>query len=310
MAAAAALDAVCYGRAVCTLCNFLSFNLLTGGSALFGTHPWHWNLSQGLPATLGTAVPLVALGAKAAAGRSPRLLVLAAVYVFAHSLPAHKEFRFLLPVLPLLHAYAGVALLGLWTGGGGGGAGAAKKADDVSTAAAPAGRRRRGLVVALLAANVPAALYLSVWHQAGPHAAVAYLGAQAEGRRAAGRPPPSIAFLTPCHSTPLTSHLHVATDYVPSTFTLDCSPENRVDGRTTESDAFEADPLAFVRGGGAKPAGAIDYVVAFDDAAGALEPWLAKKGFRLAESFFHSHVNGDRDREGAMGDLQVWGREV
>lgn len=42
--------------------NFFVFNLLQGGSELYGAHPWHWNLSCGVPTVLTTLLPLVLIG--------------------------------------------------------------------------------------------------------------------------------------------------------------------------------------------------------------------------------------------------------
>lgn len=42
--------------------QFLRFNLLAGASAQYGAHPWHWNLSQGLPAVAASLLPLLAGG--------------------------------------------------------------------------------------------------------------------------------------------------------------------------------------------------------------------------------------------------------
>jgi hypothetical protein len=39
------------------------FNLLQGGAALYGTHPWHWYITQGLPAVLGPTYILAIWGA-------------------------------------------------------------------------------------------------------------------------------------------------------------------------------------------------------------------------------------------------------
>ena len=41
--------------------EFARFNLLNSGSAQYGAHPWHWNLTQGLPTVAATLLPL-ALG--------------------------------------------------------------------------------------------------------------------------------------------------------------------------------------------------------------------------------------------------------
>jgi len=42
--------------------NFFAFNLLQGGSDLYGAHPWHWNLSCGVPTVLTTLLPLLLVG--------------------------------------------------------------------------------------------------------------------------------------------------------------------------------------------------------------------------------------------------------
>lgn len=57
--AAGALDRAFYGRWVLVPWEFLKFNVLSGGAAQYGSHPWHWYLSQGLPAMLATLLPLV-----------------------------------------------------------------------------------------------------------------------------------------------------------------------------------------------------------------------------------------------------------
>jgi phosphatidylinositol glycan class B len=43
--------------------QFLRFNLVEGGSGKYGSHPWHWNFSAGLPALLSTLLPPCILGA-------------------------------------------------------------------------------------------------------------------------------------------------------------------------------------------------------------------------------------------------------
>lgn len=43
--------------------RFLCFNLLEGGSAAYGAHPWHWNFTAGLPAVEASMLPLALAGA-------------------------------------------------------------------------------------------------------------------------------------------------------------------------------------------------------------------------------------------------------
>lgn len=62
LAGVAAWDRVWYGRWVFVPWNFFAFNLLAGGSQQYGAHPWHWNVSCGLPTLLASLLPLAALG--------------------------------------------------------------------------------------------------------------------------------------------------------------------------------------------------------------------------------------------------------
>ena len=204
---AAVGDRLGYGAWTLPAWNFVRFNVLEGGSAVFGAHPWHWHFSQGIPAVLGAHLPLVIRGVAIAQHAVPpsiaprSLLWLALWYTVALSVPAHKEFRFLLPLLPLLHVYAGYALAIFVAGGekNGGdraslqnremGVSAALSPDSgVSTATGPSAttsspdhggppieaakiassgsrRRARAALIYLGLLNVPAALYLSLVHQ-------------------------------------------------------------------------------------------------------------------------------------------------
>ena len=95
--------------------EFLCFNLLSGQSSIYGSHPWHWNFSQGFPAVAATLLPLLLLGMGLSHDR--RLAALAGLSLAVYSLPAHKEFRFLLPALQLAMPYCGIALDWLWQQG-------------------------------------------------------------------------------------------------------------------------------------------------------------------------------------------------
>lgn len=62
LGAVGVVDRYGYGRWVIVPLEFFKFNLLEGKSALYGTHSWHWNLTQGLPAVLLTFLPVFMLG--------------------------------------------------------------------------------------------------------------------------------------------------------------------------------------------------------------------------------------------------------
>ena len=175
------VDRLCYGRWLFAAARFVQFNLLTGGSAYYGTHPWHWYLSAALPAALGAHAPLVLLGLWRARGRWARAPAWAvATALGALSLAPHKELRFVLPLFhPLLLGYAGSALH-----------------------AAPPSQRRwwiRGLIIF----NALPIIYLSAWHQSAPIA----LMAEARAELGAGRLG-HLDLLTRCHQTPAYVQLH------------------------------------------------------------------------------------------------------
>lgn len=220
------------------------------------------------------------------------LLTCRAVY---HSTSPHKEFRFLLPVLPIAHAYAGQAVsafLAARDDSGKASRPATRSTDtaipiteiatkekaagtsvlrktektresaSATTAASSRGtlgnrKRLRVLIAgALTVLHVPAAIYLSVWHQSGALSAVdavalripdLVLAKQAEGdpRGRAGKERESqgdigdgdgvydgdggkvvvaVHFLMPCHATPLHSHLHFRGLEI-ALWSLDCSPK-------------------------------------------------------------------------------------
>ncbi|CAM9832073.1 unnamed protein product [Ectocarpus sp. 13 AM-2016] len=370
------LDSKLYGTATLVPLNFLRFNVLEGKSRIFGEQPWHWNFSQGLPAVLGAALPAAlwglwrpsgeGVGGGAGSGDRRRLGWLALWFVAYHSTSPHKEFRFLLPVLPIAHAYAGQAV-------------SAFLATPATTAGPPVASIRQGLppqrrrqrrlgtaiAVALFVLHVPAAVYLSVWHQGGALAAVdavaekvpavvaskmAAAAAAGDGGEAGGAPrlgkggddgdaPVEVAvhFLMPCHSAPLHSHLHFRGSEgglwsgKPSLWSLDCSPKNRELPGGSESDKFQADPLAFLQSTyGLLVSGeeqdedhddeATTAFVSPPDLAVMYDTHLARPGVaeylsgRLGlvptEVLFHAHVNGDADSDDTHRNVHVLERGV
>ncbi|GAB1607086.1 GPI mannosyltransferase 3-like, partial [Argonauta hians] len=139
-----------YGRYVLVPLNFFHFNVVSGLAAHYGTHPTHWYLTQGLPVVMAThLLPFGAGvaevvrewwrwrsgGGGGGGGRGkgcsrPRhvwvrqrqrrrrrhcaaemcLLGVILWSVFVYSLLGHKEFRFVMPLLPLAMHFCGVYL--------------------------------------------------------------------------------------------------------------------------------------------------------------------------------------------------------
>lgn len=112
LALGVAADSWFYGHLTWSGANFVRVNVLQHFDALYGAYPRYWYLVDGLPAVCGPALPLVALGASKLATRRERALLggVVAANVAALSAAAHKEHRFLLPLVPLLSILAGRGL--------------------------------------------------------------------------------------------------------------------------------------------------------------------------------------------------------
>ena len=263
--------------------NFFKFNVNEGGSAAYGTHPWHWYLTQGFPAVATVFAPLAALGCVSGTLKGARAwepFAVAGYCVLGHSLAAHKEFRFLMPALPPTLAAAGGALAA-W-----------------QTEPKTAWRTRRAVALVLLT-QIPAAAYLSWWHQSGTVAAVRHVAAlAAAGETRAG----GVFFATPCHQHPFHTHAHLPSRVpVPMSF-LECPPasaEGRGEHEPDEADRFFADPETFLdhRFGSVGDDGAPSHVVVFDGTSrdAGMRRWLEKWDFEVQKRLFHAHFAVDRE---------------
>ncbi|GAB4815394.1 hypothetical protein N2152v2_002440 [Parachlorella kessleri] len=228
-------DRLGYGRWVFVPWEFLRFNLLSGQSAAYGSHPWHWNFSQGFPAVAATLLPLLLLGVGLSHDR--RLAALAGLSLAVYSLPAHKEFRFLLPALQLAMPYSGVALLWLWhqgqpqgrslnSGGNGEGAPTSAFRSQPNTgrgARATKGQRQWGWqragVAAVLALTAAVQVAMAAYFSLVQHRGLLQVPQEIRGMWELHPSNTSALFLTQCHATPWYSHVHAP---IPMRF-MDCS---------------------------------------------------------------------------------------
>jgi len=196
VAVGALVDRTGYGHWVLTPVRFLRFNVLENLSVFYGTHPWHWYATQGVPLVAGTLLWPAAVGVSAGRGvPAVRWLAGLAVWaVAAYSLLAHKEFRFIHPVVPLVAVLGGVGIAHLATAGRSAGP------------RRPAWwRRPRAVLTAVAATQLPLAAYLGLVHQRGVVDVAHWL----RHRPAATAAQPwSAAFLMPCHSTPWQAFVH------------------------------------------------------------------------------------------------------
>ncbi|KAL5412286.1 hypothetical protein PMIN03_004347 [Paraphaeosphaeria minitans] len=206
--------------------RFLYFNIVQSLAVFYGTNRPDYYLTEGLPLLLTTALPFALVGLWHGLSGKPspqsghsrdaeaqtllsRLAWTSLLVTAFLSLIAHKEVRFLYPILPFLHVLA---------------------AKPLATFFPPhTSISRKALLVFLLTTNLLIAGYTSQVHQRGVIDVLAHLRHEHEARNypAAGtgavtRPTNSTtAFLMPCHSTPWRSHLVHASL---SAWALTCEP--------------------------------------------------------------------------------------
>ncbi|CAL2033524.1 unnamed protein product [Caenorhabditis brenneri] len=207
------IDSWAYGKPTIPLWNFLQFNVVQGGSALFGVHPWHWYIVSGIPAVLTVQTIPIIVGLLGPNIFRPSLLPFFATtfYIAVHSLLPHKEQRFLLPIIPLMCIYAGGAFQNLkkWRG---------------------------SALAAMIAVNIGVTIFTSRYHQVGPFTAPRRI--MEEWRGPHGKL--SVAALMPCYSLPGHAFWH---DQLDTLRLLDCSPDLeqlRLPTELDEADQFHA----------------------------------------------------------------------
>nr|XP_053642394.1 GPI mannosyltransferase 3-like [Cherax quadricarinatus] len=215
------LDTWYYGELVVVPWRFAHFNALSGLASHYGVLPWHWYVTQGLPATLTTHLLPFMLAALFYPNRHKELLSICLWSVIVYSCLGHKEFRFLLPILPLCLCIAGDLIAYELTS-------YSKRKTQLSKYKSVAG------FSFLIIPNLLSVLYLGLVHQRGPLDTMTVLQHDTQSHKS------NVLFLMPCHSTPYYSHIH---KNVTMRF-LTCEPnlqqkENYLD----EADIFEQDPL-------------------------------------------------------------------
>ncbi|XVE71741.1 hypothetical protein DITRI_Ditri10aG0176200 [Diplodiscus trichospermus] len=275
------LDRLMHGSWVLVPLNFLKFNFLSSGGDYYGTHKWHWYFTQGFSVMLFSFAPFCFAGI--IKSRCWKLSGLILWVLGIYSILGHKEFRFVLPVLPISLIFSGYSLAAL------------EECDS------PNGEKKRSCIyknwpskkqlaiLFLLATNIPMALYMSLVHQRGTEDVMNYLSKEAMKENVK-----SILFLMPCHATPYYSTLHCN---LPMRF-LDCSPSEER-GIPDESDRFMMDPVGFAVDF-ARNWSCPSHIVMFDSEEKQLRKFLVSHSFREVRRFFHAHFKVDRDLQASV----------
>jgi len=103
------LDWVTWGRPFHSFLTYVDFNLLHDGASTFGVEPFSYYVTS-LWTSVGPLLPVLFACFCVGAIYEPVLGGAVVAYVLAHSVLPHKEFRFLVPCLPLFATVAGVGV--------------------------------------------------------------------------------------------------------------------------------------------------------------------------------------------------------
>ncbi|XP_076260440.1 phosphatidylinositol glycan anchor biosynthesis class B [Rhynchophorus ferrugineus] len=262
-----ALDSIVHGSFIVTPYNFLKFNVFNDVASIYGVHPWHWYLSNGLPSVLGILiVPFIMatlIILKARKNHPNELWILGCIVfsLFILSCLPHKEFRFILPLLPMI-LYITSKFLAAWS------------------------RKANMWHIWLISAvifiwNVIPAWYIGYNHQRGTLDVMNILGqfAQTDSNNT------SFLFLMPCHSTPLYSHIHVN---VTARF-LTCNPNlNNISSYVDEADAFYHNPNAWLRNNYPPNSNLPSHIICYDNLLPIIGSDVLTR-YKKIKEFFHTN---------------------
>jgi phosphatidylinositol glycan class B len=189
------LDSLYYGKPTFTPLNFLVTNL-SNVSLFYGGNAWHYYISQAIPIMCTTSLPFVLREIWfILRGREPRILTTMLYCIIwtigVYSLAGHKEWRFIHPLLPLLHVFAAKALV------------------DMSSATSPPSLKTRfpkirRRFLALLLLTLPISCYIAFVYCSAPIQVMSFIRSLPREELRDG----GLGFLMPCHSTPGHAYLH------------------------------------------------------------------------------------------------------
>ncbi|VDK86960.1 unnamed protein product, partial [Onchocerca ochengi] len=259
------LDSIAYGKLTFTAWNFIRFNVLEGGSDHFGSHPWHWFISQGLLAVLTVhLVPIFWGMVVAVRNRSVPFVFFCVpvLYITIHSLIAHKEHRFLLPIIPLLCLFAGIFFH-----------------DRLQH------QSHIFWIRLLLVVNISLAGYFGLFHQSGPFSATYWIIEDAKLRFSKGQHFELIQ-LMPCFSLPQYSYFH---DFNVTVTALDCSPNfTHHPDYIDQADHFHDDPKRWIDAN-LDLVKKAHYLVFYEKTYRTIQNSIIPLGFKICAHFFHAH---------------------
>jgi phosphatidylinositol glycan class B len=300
--------------------HWLNFNISQDLAVFYGRNDWHYYLSQGLPLLLTTYLPfaLIGLWRSTSLQSGQQAFTLASTTLLTIgtlSCIAHKEVRFIYPLLPILHVIAAPVVGTFFS--------EARTAESSSKRSTTSTLRRKPLLLFILLLNMAIAGYTSLVHQRGVLDVMIWLRNDFELLRLGGQSHSNaqpfsinetfVGFLMPCHSTPWRSSLMYPWL---KAWALTCEPPIHLAARTEErlayrdeADRFYDDPWLFMNSeiGTREDRPWPRYIVGFGGIGGDLERHAVKtmKGVEFVERWRGKNSDWHDDWR-RTGDVVVW----
>lgn len=216
------IDSLYYGKLTFTPLNFLRTNF-SSVSLFYGMNAWHYYLTQAVPILCTTALPFTMHGiwssliSKSLHDTALRTMLKTIVWIIGiYSLAGHKEWRFIHPILPLLHIFAAKSVVDLTSNsprlsnGSRTGTRQKKPSQSRTTSSRTFIHSRLGLpnipnkTLFFLLLSLPVSMYIVLLYCSAPISALSYI--RAIPKEELGHS--TVGFLMPCHSTPGHAYLH------------------------------------------------------------------------------------------------------
>ena len=244
-------------------------------SSQYGVNSVHWYFSNALPTfflgPLGLVPLLGGLVQSTAEAKNgpPKIFIFVLIWsLLCYSALAHKEHRFILPLVPLCICYITYC---------------------VARFSSKREKFKKIFIFVTLATHLPLTTYLSCVHQTGTTGVVQHLAEKFRpenfvdnnGSRA------KILFLMPCHATSYHSHFHLANADLQF---LECPPIMELDSKEDFDEAakFYRNPIEYLDANfnNFPPT----HIVCFNKMSDTLKDFLAEKQFKKCSEFFHTHL--------------------
>lgn len=275
LALSALADRYFYGYWAFPLWRFVEFNVVRNLLIFYGAAPWHFYVLQGVPLMLMGYLPFFACALS-----HPSQLAAAVMFVVGvFSLIAHKEFRFLQPIYPVMLILSAREV-------------AAFRAKVLPFT-------RYAALAAVVGLHVATAFLFTRVNEAGEIAVAQYI-----------RDDPTVAsvgFLTPCHSTPWQSMFH-RRDLEDKSWFVTCEPPLHLEAGTRESmaayrdelDRFFDNPAPFLAAKLPSDRPWPSHLVVFEPMENVVRDYLAGTAYRECRRFFNSYFHWDDRRRGEI----------